>query len=323
MLASEGLAASAFKASEFEEAYTWQLETMHLKDSLLSDDKRNEIARLEAKYKYDKEKAVLKANFEKDKAIEQANLKRQIWIRNLSICGGLGGMLLLASGFVLIKRKREAELNARIATSRLETLRAQLNPHFIFNSLNSINDFVQRKETESASNYLTRFAKMMRKTLDNSTREEVSLGEEVEFLKGYIELERQRLDDRFDYTIQVDNELDLEDTLIPPTLLQPFVENSIWHGLSPRKGKGGLLSIRIHKNRNHLNCVIEDNGVGMHEKRRTENIRNGSFGAASVADRLNLLNQLRRKGESKITYVEKDEGVQVEIQLPIIHDSDL
>ena len=320
LAAIEGLADTAFKISDFKRAYNFQREAITLKDSLLSDEKRDELAKLEAKYQYDKEKQTLTANFNRNLSINEANTNQQILIRNASIAVGVVGMLALAIGFTLFRKKREAELDSRIIASELQTLRAQLNPHFIFNSLNSINDFVQKNQKDAASEYLVRFSRMMRKILDNSTQEEVPLSEEIEFLENYLRLEQERLNHKFTFKIDVDSSIDADETFIPPTLLQPYIENSIWHGLSPKK-KNGLLHIHITGEKDMLTCIIDDNGVGLRGVKSGGVKIHNSFGSNSTANRLNLLNRRENSTKSKVEFVEKEEGVQVKIQLPLSVDA--
>jgi tetratricopeptide (TPR) repeat protein len=199
----------------FKNAYATLHEADIIRDSIMSHNKLEEIANLKAKYEYDKKKAVLQVKFEKDKELNQAKIRQQIFVRNMIIGGSALAMILLITGFFLIRRKREAELKMKLSKAELKTLKAQLNPHFIFNTLNSINDYISKNERTTASNYLTRFSKMMRKILDNSREEEITLEEEIEFLEAYIKLEQERLEHRFNYTISVSKELNTNEIFIP------------------------------------------------------------------------------------------------------------
>lgn len=322
-LGKMGLSKSLSEKKDYKAAYKVLNEAITLNESLTSDDKKEEIATLKAQYEYDKEKAVLQANFEKDKAIDQAKIEQQVLVRNTAIGGGILGMAVIVIGFVLTRRKREAELNTKIVTSQLQTLKAQLSPHFIFNTLNSINDYIQNNQRDVASTYLTRFSKMMRKILENSTEEEIPLSEEIDFLENYIKLEQERLENKFSYSITVDKEIDVKETLIPPGLLQPFVENSIWHGLSERKGSDGMLKISAEKNHHSMIINLDDNGVGMDVSKQSKEGNQKSFGTTGVIDRLHLLNKLKGNLSAKVQFIDKTEGVCVQIQLPLIIDSDI
>lgn len=311
-LAKEGISHAAFITEDYKKAYTEQQEAKAIKESILSNEKRDEVAGIKAKYEYEKEKSILKADFDKNKAIDEAEIKQQIFVRNTSIGVGLFSMAMLAVGFTLFRRKKEADLNAKIVTSELQTLRAQMNPHFIFNTLNSINDYIIRNKKEEASRYLTRFSIMMRNILDNSKEDEVPLNEEIEFLETYIKLEQQRLSNTFTYDIIISDDINIEETLIPPSLLQPFIENSIWHGFSEKKGTE-LITIAFTKEQNMLICSIDDNGGGIDPNK---NSNKKSFGTSSVQNRLDLLNKLKGSN-SKIDFINKKEGVRVEIRLPL------
>ncbi len=313
-----GLSKVAALQENYKLAYGSLNEAMSINDSLMSDEKKEEIATLKAKYEYDKEKAILETNFEKDKALDQAEIQQQILIRNTAIGGGILGILALSIGFILVRRKKEAEFNEKLATSKLQTITAQLNPHFIFNTLNSINDYIQKNDKESASGFLSRFSKMIRKVLDHSKETEVPLGDEIAFLENYIKLEQQRLENNFNYKVNIDKSIDIEDTFIPPALLQPFIENSIWHGLSQKENGEGQLNFTITKNGETLTCIIDDNGSGLKESGSTHQ----SFGASSVQNRLDLLNQITGNSKAKVQFKQKEQGVMVEVQIPYSIDTD-
>ena len=132
-----------------------------------------------------------------------------------------------------------------------------MNPHFIFNSLNSIADYINKNDTKSADYYLAKFAKLMRGILENSLEKEIPLSEELKILESYIQLEMSRLQNKFGYEITTAENINPENVFVPPMILQPFVENSIWHGLS-KKDNGGKITISVSKTGNLLNCIVED-----------------------------------------------------------------
>ncbi|MBK8498696.1 MAG: histidine kinase [Flavobacteriales bacterium] len=127
------------------------------------------------------------------------------------------------------------------ARMQAQVLRTQMNPHFIFNALNSINNYVHENERDLASGFLTKFARLMRLVLENSRYNEVPLNQDLEALRLYMDLERARTNNKFDYAIEVDPAIDQESAMVLPLVLQPFVENAIWHGLSRKEGKGHLV----------------------------------------------------------------------------------
>ncbi|NJO90167.1 MAG: histidine kinase [Chloroflexia bacterium] len=143
----------------------------------------------------------------------------------------------------------------------MQALRAQMNPHFIFNSLNSINNFILKNESEQASEFLTKFSRLVRQVLQNSRNKLVSLEDEFSALKLYIELEQVRFDNKFQYEIICDNYLDTNLVLIPPLLIQPYVENAIWHGLM-HKETNGSITVKVYQEEEKLFFIIADDGIG-------------------------------------------------------------
>ncbi len=296
-----------------------------LKDSTLNDSKKQDITRLEMEYNFDKREAVVKAENDKKQALAVAEINKQKIIRNASI--GIGTMLVLVAiaGIILYKRrkdtiekKKEAEFNTQVAYTELKALRAQMNPHFIYNSLNSINDYIDKHETELATAYTTKFAKLMRMILENSEQKAVPLDDDLKALELYMQLESMRMQNKFSYEIKVDDDIDRENTLIPPLILQPFVENSIWHGISKKKGVGKIL-ISIHKEGNMINCIVEDNGIGMKESAETKTGKDvqskKSFGMKITNARIDILNKMK-KSNAAITMSNLEEGTKIEIKLP-------
>lgn len=226
--------------------------------------------------------------------------------------------------WIRIRQIKEKEnLKTRIAENKMTTLVAQMNPHFIFNSLQSVNRFILQKNRKQASEYLGRFSKLIRMMLENSRNTSHLLDEEVKFLDHYMTVEAQRFKNPFDYTIKVDEDIRYN-TIIPTMMLQPFIENAIWHGLSNKKGDGKIM-IDIEKNGSTLNCVIEDNGVG--RQIATGNAlkkgkKHKSMGLDIVKERLQLLFP-NQQDLCSINFTDlKDEkgtpaGTRVSIRLPV------
>jgi LytS/YehU family sensor histidine kinase len=204
-------------------------------------------------------------------------------------------------------------------------LRQQMNPHFIFNTLNSIQYFLLDEDTTSSLNYLTKFAKMMRIVLDNSQQTFVPIEDEIRGLNLYLELEALRFEESFDYEVSVDDEINTYEYKVPALILQPYVENSIRHGLLHKKNKG-FLKVHITKRDDSLLCLIEDDGVG---RKRAEEIKMSkgpmkqSLGSKITEDRINVLNSLYSE-EIDVQYVDLEDdkgnprGTRVEITLPFI-----
>jgi len=189
--------------------------------------------------------------------------------------------------------KTKAELQQQATELEMQALRAQMNPHFIFNCLSSINRFILKNETEAASDYLTKFSRLIRTVLTNSKKTFINLEDELEMLRLYLDMERLRFKNSFEYKISFKNELDPENIFVPPLLLQPFAENAIWHGLMHKQGEGHL-EIALSIEKKILTCIISDDGIGrnkaaMIKSRSAE--KQKSMGLEITAERLALLNQ--------------------------------
>jgi len=174
-------------------------------------------------------------------------------------------------------------------------LRAQMNPHFIFNCLNSINRYIIKSDHITASGYLTRFAKLIRLILDNSIADTTSLDNEIQLVHLYLEMEQLRFDNRFTYSIETDPGLQYETTRIPSMLIQPYIENAIWHGLLHKQGTGHVaVRFKLHE-KNILNIEIEDDGIGRQKSAELKSknaLKNKSYGMRITGDRINIVNRL-------------------------------
>lgn len=242
----------------------------------------------------------------RDNLIKKEQLRRQGQSKNFSIIGMLVFMVIgvLVMTWVSLKRKNEklsdenikAELRQRATELEMQALRAQMNPHFIFNCLSSINRFILKNETKEASKYLTRFSRLMRMVLHNSNKRMITLEDEVQMLQLYLEMERVRFKNAFSYNISYLNEIDADNVFVPPLLLQPFCENAIWHGLM-NLGEGnnqGRLDIMLQMVNESLHCTISDNGIG---RKRAEELKTKSvekdkpLGINITRDRLALINR--------------------------------
>ncbi|TMI61287.1 MAG: hypothetical protein E6H07_19845 [Bacteroidetes bacterium] len=240
---------------------------------------------------------------DKENNLKDQRLKQQAFIRNAL----LGGLLLfiLLGVFVfrvfslkrknekLLIKKEQAELQQKVAELEMQALRAQMNPHFIFNCLNSINRFIFKNETTAASDYLTRFSRLIRMVLLHSQKKLVPLEDELEMLKLYLDMERLRFKNAFDYHITTTNAIENSSVFIPPLLLQPFCENAIWHGLMHKDGHGHL-NIELNETNGVLHCAITDDGVGREKAEEFKSKsaeKEKSMGLKITKERLSLLNQ--------------------------------
>lgn len=226
-----------------------------------------------------------------------------------------------------IKRREEEKtrLNRLLGELELTALKAQMNPHFIFNSLGSIQNLINRDKKMEANIYLSKFARLLRMTLDYSDKREIPLADEINMLEHYLSLEALRFTNKFEYIIDVAPDLDIYEIKIPPMLLQPFIENSIKHGLLPKKGDACVIVRFKMQNENALYCMVEDNGIGRVQREKLKEkskMSHVSKGIKITKNRLELLNQLRNKpAEIRITDLYHDTGeaagTRVEINIPI------
>lgn len=215
------------------------------------------------------------------------------------------------------------KIQKEIAESKLTALQAQMNPHFIFNSLNSINWYIVKNRPSEASQYLTKFSRLVRLILDNSKKFTITLKKELETLQLYMDLESMRFEEKFDFQVQTEAEVDLEEVMVPPLILQPFLENAIWHGLMHKKGKGNIV-IQIYPENGHLKCIVQDNGIGRkaaagYQSNSPETHQ--SKGLKLTTDRIQLMHdEFLEKETVRILDLEDDEGkaagTRVEIILP-------
>ena len=189
----------------------------------------------------------------------------------------------------------KAEFEKQMAETEMIALRAQMNPHFIFNVLNSINKYILENESEKASHYLTQFSRLIRQVLENSKSSKISLEADLLALKLYIDMEKLRFGDKFNYTIDVQQNIDIQFTQLPPLLIQPYVENAIWHGLMQQETKGCLEIIITQPDENILQIIVQDNGIGRQkalELKSKSATKHKSFGMQLTNDRINMVNKI-------------------------------
>ena len=306
-----------------DSAYAYLVKHNELKDSLLT---RQFLFRLN-NYKTEVNEAKKEARIgflNRDNKIKEQQLKQEASFKKFLLIGLL--LLFIASVFIirtfLLKRKndklknlqlenelrlqqleiekRQTEFQKKTTELEMQALRAQMNPHFIFNCLSSINRFILKNEPDAASDYLTRFSRLIRMVLINSQKSLITLEDELDMLTIYLDMERLRFKNNFDYHIVFTNRVDAGAIYIPPLLLQPFCENAIWHGLKhlsdPQSGRDehGKLDIILSMEDKVLNCSITDNGIGRQKAAEIKSKsaeENKSLGLKITTERLALLNQ--------------------------------
>jgi ligand-binding sensor domain-containing protein/putative methionine-R-sulfoxide reductase with GAF domain len=192
-----------------------------------------------------------------------------------------------------VKRQELLNTNEQLAEARLSALQAQMNPHFVFNALNSIKRMILDGDSEKASRYLSKFALMIRMTLNHSKDIFVTLDENIEYLKAYLEMEQLRFDDSFSYTIFTSADIDASETSFPSLMIQPLVENAIWHGLMPARHDKKIM-IRFTQCQNTITCLIEDNGIGIRESEKLKKMNGAihhSLGLENLKKRIKIMNE--------------------------------
>jgi ligand-binding sensor domain-containing protein len=221
---------------------------------------------------------------------------------------------------VRLKEAQKTAVNKLLAELETKMLRSQMNPHFIFNSLNSIQRYIWENKEEDAAEYLALFAKLIRAILENSGKEYVTIKEEIEVMKWYVELEHRRSNAGFEYQILVDEIIDQAGTLIPPLLMQPFIENAIWHGLN-EKDSNGNLKIMVMQKGLQIICMIDDDGVGRQPKNNGSVQNKKSMGIDITRQRISRLMQTTRQTASVLIHDKIENniaaGTTVTITLPL------
>ncbi len=206
----------------------------------------------------------------------------------------------------------------------LKSLRSQMNPHFIFNALNSVNHFVAQQDERAANRFLTEFSRLMRLVLENSQLDFIPLNKEKEIISLYLKLEHYRFRDKFDYEIVVDESINSEVVEIPPMLIQPYIENAVWHGLRYRESKG-FLSVFIGQEADAIVIRISDNGIGRRRSAelKTENQqKHQSTGLKNIRERLDIINSVYRSRCSvEISDLPDDGGTVVTLHVPVVQTS--
>ncbi len=286
-----------------------------IRDSVSSEKMRKQASDKEFAHAFEKKE-------QENKLLAQQNQIQTLQLKkNKSLMFGMGATLLLAVAiaYFLI---RQGKLNARQQKMQLEQklLRSQMNPHFIFNSLQAIQNYILNHEAKEAVKYLSAFASLTRNVLENSRVEYIPLKKEIALLENYMQLQKLRFGNRFGYAINVDSQIDTEQAAVPPMLAQPFIENAIKHGMHDIES-GGHIEVAYHQHGSTLQMVITDNGYGMQQ-----NVHAGA-GHQSLAmeitrERINLMNKNERR---KATFHISDafpthagrRGVKISFSLPL------
>lgn len=293
--ALDGLAKSNAALGNYAKAYQYQQEAIGLKDSILDTEKQGQIKELEVKYETEK-KEQANVILAKERDVEKLKASKSILF-----AGGLSIVLILVL-LVAFLFLRQNKIKASTQTLELKhkLLRNQMNPHFIFNSLIAIQNYIYKSEAKVAVKFISSFAKLIRAILENSRSEQITLSKEIQWLENYLKLQLLRFENKFDYTIDIADDLDLDLTLIPPMLTQPFIENALEHGLKSLSYQGRL-DIKFTKEANQLIVSIQDNGIGLEQSNLKTNKKESHISLATLItqERLSFLN---KKAPKKIYF---------------------
>lgn len=316
---------------KYKQAYNYYFEFKALSDSVYSIETESSIRDIEAKYQNKEKQAEinqLEANA-KIRELEIREKERELRNQRIVLMAVILIVLLIAFvGYLLFQRYKLKQKNARteLDKRRIEIehrmIRSQMNPHFIFNSLNSVQSLIFQERNEDARIYLNKFARLLRLILENSRHQYVPLSSEIESLRNYIEIEQLRFKDKFDYEIE-DLTDDADFIGIPPMLIQPFVENSILHGIKNKVGKGHIKLTYSISDDDILTCTVLDDGIGrkaaIKSNLESETNKHNSLATTLIEQRVELF---KKKQGADITLVIKDieekerTGTLVEIKIP-------
>lgn len=291
----------------YEEALHHYKIAANMHDSIYNENKLKQFAEMETKYQSEKKEQEIALLNEQNKIkdIKLAQKNSQLFYLG-------GGVLLVIIIVVLVfttqrakASKKEANFARRQAELKQQALRAQMNPHFLFNSLNSIQRIYVEGNMLLANDYMADFSTLLRSILNNSDKEHISLKEDLQMLELYLTMEKVRTNEMVNYEIQIDEGIDLQNTKIAPMLIQPFVENAIWHGILPNKKKG-TVKIELNKKGDHMiQCIIKDNGIGIVTSRENKKSQHISKGMQLTNERLgakgNIIEEELAEGGTKIT----------------------
>lgn len=308
------------KMNQWQEAYEWgQLESK-LRDSLSNMENSRHLATLQSQFEFEQ-------NQRKIGELTKENLEKEVQIaeeRNFKLILLIGFTFLSMSAIILFisyrrkQEKREQNLALKSLEIEQRMLRSQMNPHFIFNALNSIQSFVTTNKAYEAEVFMSKFSMLVRKILENSTQKFISLEEEIETLRLYLELEKSRFEERFDFEIieEADGMIS-----IPPMLLQPFIENAIVHGMKEKKDKG-IIHVRFVESDDYLQCEVEDDGVG--RTKSPVDKTHKSLATSLTNERISYFNEASSEGEYNLQIVDlkddegKPRGTKIILKIPLV-----
>ena len=294
--ASEQLSAEYNEVRNLDSSMFYYRMYRTITDSLFSENNRRNVIVNESEW------TIKKKELENNTLIELTNAqKRQIAFKDILLfLTGIGFMLAIFITFLLYKSfqskklKDESQYKQKLAETEMQALQAQMNPHFFFNSLNSIENFIMQNEKKLASDYLNKFARFIRSILDSSYTDLIELNKDIESLQLYIDLEQLRFNNKFTYCCQVDPQIVQGDYHVPALLVQPFLENAINHGIGPSERTDLKICLKVKLINDMIHYIIQDNGIGRDQSKIYNQINkpfHKSVGMKLTQDRINIFNR--------------------------------
>ncbi len=337
--AYEQLSALHSAQRNFPQAYDYHQMYVAMKDSVMNEEVTKQLGDLQTKYETgEKDKRIML--LAKGKEVQKKESERQATLTK-AFAAGLVSIILLGALVIYIFRQRlhliaksdeakEADFNQKVSELEMKAWRAQINPNFLFNCLNAIKLMILNGQKENASRYLTKFSKLVRLILENAEASAVTLESEMTLIESYIQLEGLRLPGRIAYSISVDKSIGIQSTYVPSMLLQPVVENAIWHGIAHRENESkGNISINVTQDNDQLLCTIEDNGVGRDRSRQLHDnsvINHRAMGMKITEERLRMRNRKHNGQCIEITDLKDNHndavGTRVILYIPIAEQND-
>lgn len=301
----------------YKKAYEYHVLYSTLKDSFLDEQSQNKIAELNTRFETERKEREIEV-LTKENAIRELQIKNQEteMLRKAQqnklvfIIAALSILMLITFG-ILYRQRFKALYLAKITSNELKALRAQMNPHFIFNALSSVQYYISENQKVKAGYYLSSFSKLTRRILSQSESEKIALADEIETLNLFLELERVRMKNSFDFEITFDEPLDPENTEIPSMLIQPLAENAVWHGVSNTKEKG-FIKIHFTRNVDNLEVTVTDNGPGLKNEHRDNH---KSHGLKITEGRIARFNKSAQK-KPQLIFTNLNPGLRVSFSIP-------
>jgi tetratricopeptide (TPR) repeat protein len=308
------LATLAEATGDYKSAYQYHQLFSDVKDSLLNETNSKQIAEMKTKYETEKKDKDIEL-LNKDKEIQGEKIGKQ----KATIRYFIGGFLLLVIfalvSFRLYNQRRKAAFQRQVSETEMKALLSQIDSHFISNTLVSIKNYLYDNDRQSSISMTDKFAVLMREVLANSRKKEITLSEDFDALKNYLQIQKINHHNKFDFEITIAEEINPDESLVPPMMIQPFVENSIKHGFK-EMSSGGMIRINVHRNNSSLVCTVEDNGIGRKKAAEINTTtppkdgfriqRNGAaanegLGMEVIKDRLEILN-MKTGGKARFEY---------------------